>query len=443
MFGFFNDIGKGIEHAAKEVGKGVEHAAKEVGKGVEHAANEVAKGAGDVGQFGLQVMRDIGDGVGGLLNLEFSMDLDDSHLLKLLAACAEHCYEPDSKDPDFESHLELVHSQEETGMNSNAFAVYRVKTGHLAGKRIMAFRGTSSAGGAFSDISFALRGAGAMGARIWAVISYAVDRTHEFGPDYVCGHSLGGFLAECVCSHTGIGGAAFNGPASRAVIPANNCANGSRFSSARFEVHQTKGDTVSNVCSFGGPNASHIGKPKWHNGPPDPDPLKQHSMKAMVDDIGRLGSSDRHPRPHDEELVGVFNIWISGGTNRGKSILSCAPNGLVDLWERDDNSGRQKWRLEKTSDGYFNIWISGGTNHGKSILSCRADGLVDLWERDDNSGRQKWKLEKTSDGYVNIWISGGTNRGKSILSCRADGLVDLWERDDNSGRQKWRLERIE
>ena len=102
----------------------------------------------------------------------------------------------------------------------------------------------------------------------------------------------------------------------------------------------------------------------------------------------------RHPRLHDEELVGVFNIWISGGTNRGKSILSCAPNGLVDLWERDDNSGRQKWRLEKTSDGYFNIWISGGTNHGKSILSCAPNGLVDLWERDDNSGRQKWRLER-------------------------------------------------
>ena len=140
-------------------------------------------------------------------------------------------------------------------------------------------------------------------------------------------------------------------------------------------------------------------------------------------------------------MNGDYNIKIAGGTNPGETYLSCRSNGFVDLYNKDDDSGRQKWKLVHLGGGVYNIKVYGGTNPGEKFLSCRADGFVDLYSHDDNSGRQKWRIKDLGNGRYNIMIYGGTNSGEKFLSCRADGFVDLYSHDDGSGRQKWRLSR--
>jgi hypothetical protein len=63
-------------------------------------------------------------------------------------------------------------------------------------------------------------------------------------------------------------------------------------------------------------------------------------------------------------------------------------------------------------NGLYEIYVGGGTNPNRVIMSCRADGYVDLWERNDNSGRQIWKLTKLNNGLYNIEVGGGTNDDK-------------------------------
>jgi len=131
-------------------------------------------------------------------------------------------------------------------------------------------------------------------------------------------------------------------------------------------------------------------------------------------------------------------IRVSGGTNAGEDFLSCTAKGLVDLYSKNDGSGRQTWVFHAVQKNTFNILISGGTNEGAIFLSCTAAGLVDLYDKDDSSGRQRWTLHKVSAGVYNIIVFDGVDDLK-FLSCTADGKVDLWNEDDGSGRQRWKL----
>ena len=98
-----------------------------------------------------------------------------------------------------------------------------------------------------------------------------------------------------------------------------------------------------------------------------------------------------------EEKGDVYNILVSGGTNQGEAFLSSHENGKVDLWSHDDGSGRQKWELivieaGPSGDVAYNIKVFGGTGFGEAFLSCTPEGRVDLWKNDDDSGRQKWRI---------------------------------------------------
>ena len=143
-------------------------------------------------------------------------------------------------------------------------------------------------------------------------------------------------------------------------------------------------------------------------------------------------------------IPNCFNVAIAGGTNKGAKTLSCCREGKVDLFSRDDESGRQRWQFfpttQRNGDPAFQIHVVAGTMAGRNMLSCRPDGYVDLFERDDESGRQKWVLLPLGNDMFNIRVAGGTNSGKSFLSCRADGYVYLYCKDDGSGRQRWRLQ---
>jgi hypothetical protein len=67
---------------------------------------------------------------------------------------------------------------------------------------------------------------------------------------------------------------------------------------------------------------------------------------------------------------------------------------VVDWWQFDDGSGRQRWKIKgPVAGGGYNIIVAGGVKGKRKYLSTTKSGnKVDLWIKDDNSGRQKWKL---------------------------------------------------
>ncbi len=140
------------------------------------------------------------------------------------------------------------------------------------------------------------------------------------------------------------------------------------------------------------------------------------------------------------------HICVMGGISGDRYLLSSNHDGKrVDLWMRDDNSGRQRWNFKHLGGGYYNIIIAGGVSSDRKYLSTSKDGdRVDLWPEDDGSGRQKWKLVKfgTRDIY-HIEIYGGVKGKRYLLSVRGDGQeADLYHYDDFSGRQQWTFSEV-
>jgi len=146
-------------------------------------------------------------------------------------------------------------------------------------------------------------------------------------------------------------------------------------------------------------------------------------------------------------------IEVAGGSDTRFTYLSCSADGtIIDLWDVIDNPncGRQVWVFYMIASHVFNIIISGGTQKGATFLSSSRDGKqLDLVPKDDGSGRQRWTLNKVSDGVYNIKIFGGTLNDSTFLSCKASQLVPglgnvvyLQNTDDGSGRQRWKLQNI-
>lgn len=176
-----------------------------------------------------------GKHIGKAFDLKYTTDLHDEDLLKLLAACSEDCYcFRNAGDDVFEAHqwntpqtpardrevghnprlpgyVDLVEFQIEDSKHTmlTQWGLYRIVHGPHMGSTILAFRGTDTARGARQDISMIV---GRDGGSFRRAIQECVATAEEKMPTWVCGHSLGGCLAECVTSHTGIGGAAFNAP---------------------------------------------------------------------------------------------------------------------------------------------------------------------------------------------------------------------------------------
>jgi YVTN family beta-propeller protein len=151
-------------------------------------------------------------------------------------------------------------------------------------------------------------------------------------------------------------------------------------------------------------------------------------------------------------MANLNNLQVLRGLQSNRSLLSCTPEGHVDLFNTDDGSGRQKWEfslaLMSPSREEFHITVSGGVNGDLKFLSCTSDGgAVNLSSRDDGSGRQRWRFVPVKDSeisqYHNIVVADekSVSSDRVYLSCRADGtLVDLYNRDDGSGRQRWQTQ---
>lgn len=143
-----------------------------------------------------------------------------------------------------------------------------------------------------------------------------------------------------------------------------------------------------------------------------------------------------------------YNLQVLRGLSSARSLLSCRPDGsVVDLWNTDDDSGRQQWVLTEIGGGdLYTIAVRTGTAQGKSYLGVASATSVGLFPSDDGSGNQRWVLTPLASvcdclpipSYYQIKPAAGST---GFLSCRADGsLVDLWNVDDGSGRQRWQLQ---
>lgn len=151
--------------------------------------------------------------------------------------------------------------------------------------------------------------------------------------------------------------------------------------------------------------------------------------------------------PTPAGLPSVAQILIGGGVDAAHVFLSVPSDGSkVDLYNSNDGSGRQVWRVTPSADGKsYNIAISGGVDGGLKYLSTIPEGTwVNLWTQDDGSGRQRWNIVPSGDGKTyHIQVAGGVAPGHQYLSTIPDGsLVGLVDRDDASGRQRWKLEAV-
>ena len=145
-----------------------------------------------------------------------TINLDDNFLTFLLALAAFDSY---TLLGNCNGRLELKISQFQNLLGSNMqnkiqYGLYEISEGRHKGKKILAYRGTEVSGlvTLLQDISLALPSLTYFGQPIKEAIDSAVEITLKHKPDFICGHSLGGLIAECVCSETGIPGASFNAP---------------------------------------------------------------------------------------------------------------------------------------------------------------------------------------------------------------------------------------
>lgn len=118
----------------------------------------------------------------------------------------------------------------------------------------------------------------------------------------------------------------------------------------------------------------------------------------------------------------------------------------VDLWSEVD-SQRQVWRLDEAPNGTYTIRVMDGGAH--SFLSVQAGNscTVDLYTKDDASGRQRFFLKDVGNGEYNISVSGGRDSGANmLLSAWAAGETNaardivLFSHDDGSMRQRFSFE---
>ncbi len=128
------------------------------------------------------------------------------------------------------------------------------------------------------------------------------------------------------------------------------------------------------------------------------------------------------------------STWVASAPGEGhrykKEYLSCSKDGRVDLWHEDDRSGRQRWRLvpieNYVDSASFNIVVAGDTNSDKKYLSCSQDGLVvDLYDKDDDSGRQQWQLISPPTGqekFDNYTIGKGVKFVETTVSSGIENI---------------------
>ena len=98
------------------------------------------------------------------------------------------------------------------GKDALQYATYTIKQGPYANKRILSFMGTDTSNVEQSNVEqlYAALWSTPMASNMMRTMATeAADVANRLQPDFVTGHSLGGTIAEMVCSMTGFKGASF------------------------------------------------------------------------------------------------------------------------------------------------------------------------------------------------------------------------------------------
>ena len=115
-------------------------------------------------------------------------------------------------------------------------------------------------------------------------------------------------------------------------------------------------------------------------------------------DAARIGQSDAlwtftHTTNNGAELsAALVNIKSVGLT----SFLASSFWGSVSMQGSDTLSGREKWYLQEVpgKPNTYYIKISGGTSLRDVYLSTGSSGNPDLYDMDDDTGRQRWVIKE-------------------------------------------------
>lgn len=131
--------------------------------------------------------------------------------------------------------------------------------------------------------------------------------------------------------------------------------------------------------------------------------------------------------------------------------MSAAADGRkVSLAASDDGSGRQRWMVSAVPVASgpiprykYQTMLPAGTFREMKYLSTSADGsVVDLYNKDDGSGRQNWVMDVPDGVRLSISISGGISTGKQVLGKSAgERAIDLYTAANSSSSQRWTFTR--
>merc|ERR1712048_719334 len=140
--------------------------------------------------------------------------------------------------------------------------VYTVVQEHHRGLKLMAFQGATTQ--KFMEQGGPLVfGGNLISDKIKVAIGKATEAVAEFSPNFITGHSLGGLLAECACSYTGVPGSSFGAPGPWSAIDANNLARGNKYYNVPWKTVINRRDWIINtVGQIGGSQSSHIVRSK-------------------------------------------------------------------------------------------------------------------------------------------------------------------------------------
>ena len=136
-------------------------------------------------------------------------------------------------------------------------------------------------------------------------------------------------------------------------------------------------------------------------------------------------------------IPGTYRIKVLGGMSNNKALLDTKDDGTwVGLQVRADKSDRQVWEIELIpgEDDQYYIKVKGTLTNPRKYLSYNGKNNVDMWERDDKNGRQRWVFSKQKGGYYHIKCVAYNQ----FLTAWEDGKgIGFSRKDDGSGRQRW------
>lgn len=133
-------------------------------------------------------------------------------------------------------------------------------------------------------------------------------------------------------------------------------------------------------------------------------------------------------------------------TRRYLSVAPCDGGSGVDTWDRDDDTGRQRWFLAPVAGQPKTYTLANLRGRGEcsvaNFLSVPAEAAaVDVWASDDASGRQRWRFKSIGSKFM-VFVSGGRKDDRLFLTALPEGGGVTLAPRDNSHAQRWRLRRV-